>query len=156
MQSLTGLIDLGPVAMAEVASATAHARWAGAGQCIPPGTPIATSTSTLADASILTGVGEPFGSALLSIDNSNGGASYSKSSVGLVDVANQTNKGLKSEVIDQVDGIVLFKGSENELTLNVVAPPTLTAVATGTAATSTVEYSEPIIQIIQGGTVTTC
>jgi len=153
-QSLTGLIDLSPVAAIEVASATAHARWAGDGGCIPPGQPISSSRSTLVDASVLTGLGDPIGDALISLDNDNGGASYSNSSVGLVDVAGQSNKGLKSESIVQVDGIVLFKGSENETTLNVVAPPRLTAVATGNAATTDVTYSEPIIQIIQGGEVT--
>ncbi|MEY2468324.1 MAG: hypothetical protein QOF21_1022, partial [Actinomycetota bacterium] len=115
---------------------------------------ISQSRSTLADVSVLTGLGDPIGDAVVSLDNDNGGASYSNSSVGLVDVAGQSNKGLKSESIVQVDGVVLFKGTENEITLNVVAPPRLTAVATGNAATTDVTYSEPIIQIIQGGEVT--
>ena len=76
----------------------------------------------MADAGLLGPLPLPTGDALVSVVNNNGGAAYSESSVGLVDVAGQTNKGLKSTVLDQIDGVVLFKGSANELTLNVGCP----------------------------------
>lgn len=152
--SLTGPVDLSPVASLEAATASAHARWGASDQtCVAPGTPISQSKSTVLDAGLVGPLPLPTGEALVSVDNANGGASYTQSTVGLVDVAGQTNKGLKSEVLNQVDGIVLFKGSANELTLNIVAPPTIQATATGTAATSTVTYNQPVVQIIQGGDV---
>ncbi len=153
--SLTGPVDVSPVASFEAATATAHARWGASDTtCIPAGTPISTAKSAVLDAGVLGPLPLPTGNALVSVNNANGGAAYSQSSVGLVNVAGQTNKGVKSEVLDQVDGIVLFKGSPSELTLNIVAPPTVQATATGTAATSTVTYNQPVVQIIQGGTVT--
>ncbi|HVV35024.1 MAG TPA: hypothetical protein VHC63_00355 [Acidimicrobiales bacterium] len=154
VQSLTGPIDLSPIAQLEAAKASAHAVWGSSDTaCIAPGSPIATSTSTVLDASLL-GLGAPLGDSLVSVVNGNGGAAFTKSDVGLVNVANQANKGLNSTVLDQVTGVVLFKGTANEITLNVVAPPTVSATATGTAATSTVSYNEPVVQVIQGGSVT--
>jgi hypothetical protein len=154
VQSLTGPIDLSPIASLEAAKASSHAVWgANDTTCIAPGTPIATSTSTVLDANVL-GVGDPIGDALVSVVNGNGGAAFTKSSVGLVNVAGQTNKGVQSTVLDQVTGVVLFKGSANEVTINVVAPPTISATATGTAGTSTVTYNQPILQIVQGGQIT--
>jgi hypothetical protein len=148
-------VDISPVANVAAGTGTAHARWGSSDtSCVAPGTPIATSKSTVADAGLLGPLPLPTGSALVSVDNANGGAAYSQSNVGLVNVAGQNNKGLKSDVLSQVTGIVLFKGTANELTLNVVAPPTIQATATGTAATSTVTYNQPVIQIIQGGNVT--
>ena len=151
VQSLTGPVDVSPVVSLEAATATAHARWGSSDtSCVPPGTPISYAKSAVLDAGLLGPLPLPTGEAIVSVDNANGGAAYSESTVGLVDVAGQSNKGLRSHVIDQVDGVVLFKGSDNEITLNIVAPPELTAVATGTAATSTVTYSEPVVQILQG------
>ncbi|MEY2399421.1 MAG: hypothetical protein QOJ00_2595 [Actinomycetota bacterium] len=153
--SATGPIDLSPIATADLATGSAIAHWGASDTtCVAPGTPIAQGKESLANASVLTGLGDPLGDAVLSITNGNGGAAYTQSTVGLVDVAGQTNKGLKSESLDQLTGVVLFKGTANELTINVVAPPRLTAIATGKKATSDVTYTEPVLQIIQGGTVT--
>ena len=154
VQSLTGPIDLSPLATLELAKASSHAVWGANDEtCIAAGTPIATSTSTVLDASVIT-AGDPFGDALVSVVNGNGGAAFTKSSVGLVNVNGQTNKGLSSTVLDQLTGVVLFKGTANEITVNVLAPPTLSATATGTAGTSSVTYNQPILQIVQGGQVT--
>ena len=119
---------------------------------MPPGTPISTSQSEVADASLILGQA-PIGASLVSVTNANGGAAYSNSTVGLVDVAGQTNKGLRADTLAQLDGVVLFKGSANEIVLNVVAPPRLVATATGTASTSTVTYTAPVLQVIRGGAV---
>lgn len=154
VESLTGPIDLAPVLSLEAATATAQARWGATdATCVAPGTPISYAKSAVADAGLLGPLPLPTGEALVSVVNNNGGAAYTESTVGLTDVAGQANKGLKSTVLDQVDGVVLFKGSNNELTLNVVAPPTVTAIATGKASTSTVSYNQPVVQIVQGGDV---
>ena len=155
VQSLTGPVDLSPLATLEAATATAQARWGSSDStCVAPGTPISFAKSAVADASVLTGVGDPVGDALVSVVNGNGGVAHTQSTVGLVDVAGQTNKGLRSDSLDQLTGVVLFKGTANEVTLNVVAPPQLTATATGSASTSTVNYTAPVVQIIQGGVET--
>ena len=152
--SLTGVIDLAPIANLEAASARAQTHWGtNDSTCVAPGTPIATSRSTVADLGLLGGLPLPTGDALVSVVNDQGGAAYAESTVGLVDVAGQTNKGLRSNVINQITGVVLFKGTPNELTINVAAPPTATAVATGKASTSTVSYNQPVLQIKQGGNV---
>jgi uncharacterized protein DUF11 len=154
VQSLTGPIDLSPIASLEAAKASSHAVWgANDTTCIPPGQPIATSTSTVLDANVL-GVGDPIGDALVSVVNGQGGAAFTKSDVGLANVAGQTNKGVQSTELDQLTGVVLFKGSANEVTLNISAPPTISALATGSAATDKVTYNTPTVQIIQGGNVT--
>ncbi len=143
------------VANVAAGSGTARARWGSSDtSCVAPGTPISTATSTVADAGVLGALPLPSSPALVSIDNGNGGAAFSKTSVGLVNVAGQNNKAVKSDVLSQVTGIVLFKGTANELTLNVAAPPTVQATATGTAATSTVTYNQPVIEVISGGNVT--
>lgn len=148
-------LDLAPIANAAAGSGTARARWGSSDTaCVAPGTPISTATSTVADAGVLGPLPLPTGSALVSVDNGAGGAAYSKTTVGLVNVAGQNNKGLQSQVLSQVTGVVLFKGTASELTLNVVAPPTVQATATGTAATSTVTYNQPVVQVISGGNVT--
>ena len=154
VQSLTGPIDISPVASLEAAKASSHAVWgANDTTCVAPGTPIATSTSTVLDAALL-GAGGPLGNGLVSVVNGQGGAAFTKSDVGLANVAGQNNKGMQSTELDQLTGVVLFKGTANEVTLNVSAPPTISALATGTAATSKVTYNTPTVQIIQGGQVT--
>ena len=148
-------VDVSPVANVAAGTGTAHARWGSSDTtCVAAGTPISLAKAAVADAGVLGPLPLPTGDALISLNNANGGAAFSQTTVGLVDVAGQTNKGLKSEVLTQVDGIVLFKGSDNEITLNVVAPPTVQATATGTAATSTVTYNQPVVEVIQGGDVT--
>ncbi len=152
VQSLTGNIPLDPIANAEAATATAHARWGSSDTtCVAPGTPISLAKSALADANVLTGLGDPLGTAVVSVVNDQGGVAFTQSTVGLVDVAGQTNKGLKSESLDQITGVVLFKGTANQLTIDVAAPPRVTAIATGKASTSTVDYEEPILTITQAG-----
>jgi hypothetical protein len=45
----------------------------------------------------------------------------------------------------------LLSGTPYELDLNVVSQPTLTVTSTGDASTSTVSYTAPVIQVVQGG-----
>lgn len=152
VKSLTGNIPLDPIANAEAATASALAHWGATDTtCVAPGTPISQAKSALANANVLTGLGDPLGEAVLSVVNDQGGVAYTQSTVGLVDVAGQSNKGLRSNSLDQVTGVVLFKGTANQLTIDVAAPPQVTAIATGKASTSSVTYSEPVLTITQAG-----
>ena len=143
--SIIDELPLDPIANATVSRATAHARWVADG-CVPVGTPISTASSELADAKVLTGLG--LGDALLTVNNSQGDTVYSDTRTELVNVAGQTGKGVKSTALTQVTGITLFKGSASELTINVLAPPVVTATATGKPGGATVTYSEPILEIV--------
>jgi len=140
-----------PLLNATVATALASARWAGADQCVAVGTDIAHGTSTAATANVLTGT--PAGAAVVSLVNGSGGPVTSDSSVQLINVPGHTGEGLESIQASQLTGIVLFKGSPNELTINVLAPPKITAIATGQPGGASVTYTEPILQVIQGGKV---
>jgi uncharacterized repeat protein (TIGR01451 family) len=134
-----------------LARATAHSRWPASG-CVPPGTPIALGQSEVTDPRVLVGQA-PVGDALVALANSQGSTVYTKSTVGLINVAGQTTKGLQSVAHTQLTGVTLFKGSANELTINVLAPPVVTATVTGKPGGAKVEYTEPILQIVQGGSI---
>ena len=73
---------------------------------------------------------------------------YSESQTELINVAGQTNKGVKSTTTTQITAIRLFKGTANQLTINVLAPPVVTATATGKPGGAKVEYSEPVLQVL--------
>ncbi len=134
-----------PLLNATVAKATADAKWNTNG-CVAPGTPISHARSELADAEVLTGA---IGDALVALDNDQGDTVFSDSTTELINVAGQTNKGVKSETTTQVTAITLFKGDPaNQLTINVIAPPVVTATASGQPGGAKVEYSEPILQVV--------
>jgi uncharacterized repeat protein (TIGR01451 family) len=140
-----------PLLNATVADAAANARWLGA-QCIPVGTDIAHSTSTVATANVLTGTPAAAGG-VVSVVNNSGGPVTSDSAIGLVNVAGQANEGVSSTQADQITGVVLLKGTANEVDINVLAPPKITAIATGKPGTASVSYTEPVLQIVQGGKI---
>ena len=134
-----------PLLNATVAKATADAKWT-TGGCVPVGTPISYAKSELADANVLTGT--PLGDALLSVHNSEGDTVHTESQTEFINVAGQTNKGVKSTTTTQITAIRLFEGTANQLTINVLAPPVVTATATGKAGGAKVEYSEPVLQVL--------
>jgi uncharacterized repeat protein (TIGR01451 family) len=140
-------IPADPLLNATLARATANAKW-NTGGCVAPGTPISYAKSELADASVLTGLGDPIGASLLSLHNSEGDTVYSESQSELINVSGQTNKGVKSTTTTQITAIRLFEGTANQLTINVVAPPVVTATATGQPGGAKVEYSEPVLQVL--------
>lgn len=146
-------LEANPLARVLLARATAHSRWPGDNQCVASGTPIALGQSEVTDPEVLTGVGGPAGTALVALDNRQGSTVYTKSTVGLIDVAGSANKGVMAEAHTQLTAVTLFKGTTSELTINVVAPPIVTAIATGQPGGASVSYSEPILQIVQNGNV---
>lgn len=146
-------LEANPLLDVLLARATAHSRWAGDDKCVAPGTPIAQGHSEVTDPRVLTGVGGPAGTALVALDNQQGSTVYTRSTVGLIDVAGSANKGVMAEAHTQLTAVTLFKGTTSELTINVVAPPVVTAVATGQPGGASVTYSEPILQIVQNGAI---
>jgi hypothetical protein len=137
---LAGKID--PLLRASVATVSAQSTWNPNG-CVAPGTAISTATSQLADAQLFPGT--PIET---TIDNARGGTVLSRSTVGLVDMAGQTGKGVRSTSVTQLTGITLFKGTSNQLTINVIAPPVVTAIAGGQPGTARVTYNHPVLQVL--------
>jgi len=99
-------------------------------------------------AGLLSG-GTGSGGSLLSLPN----VLSSRSVVRLVDIPGSANKALQSVSTLQVASVQLLAGTPLELDLNVVSQPTLTVTSTGNAATSSVAYTAPVIQVVQGGKV---
>jgi hypothetical protein len=89
------------------------------------------------------------GTSVLSLPNT----VSSRSVVRLVDMPGTANKAVQSISTMQVASVKLFAGTALELDLDVVSQPTLTVTSTGSSATSTVKYTAPVIQVVQGGKV---
>ncbi len=143
-----------PLLDATLASASAHADFLPNGACLPAGTPISDASSALANASVLNGViPGGAGTSLLALDNAQGSTVFTHSTVGLVSESGQSTYGVQSSAITQLTALTLFKGTSNQLTVNVLAPPTVTATATGQPGGASVTYTEPILQIVQGSKV---
>src|SRR5207302_6066922 len=56
--------------------------------------------------------------------------------------------GVRSTTVTQLTGITLFQGTPNQLTINVLAPPVVTAIAGGVPGTAKVTYNHPILQVL--------
>ncbi|SDK32183.1 hypothetical protein SAMN04487820_106316 [Actinopolyspora mzabensis] len=76
---------------------------------------------------------------------------HARSNVRLVDVPGQANKAVRSTSRFDVASIRLFAGTSQELRIDIVSQPTLTATATGDPKTSAVDYSAPVLRISRGG-----
>jgi hypothetical protein len=74
-----------------------------------------------------------------------------RSVVSLVDIPGSANKAVQSVSTLQVASVKLLAGTPYELDVNVVSQPMLTATSTGAASTSSITYSAPVIQVVQGG-----
>lgn len=77
----------------------------------------------------------------------------SRSTVRLVDMPGTANKAVQAVSTLQVASVRLFAGTAIETDLNIVSQPTLTVTSTGSAATSTIDYTAPVIQVVQAGQV---
>jgi hypothetical protein len=99
-------------------------------------------------AGLLSG-GTGTGGSLLSLPN----VLSDRSVVRLVDIPGSANKAVQSVSTLQVAGVQLLAGTPMELDLNVVSQPSLVVTSTGSAATSTISYTAPVIQVVQGGKV---
>ncbi len=74
-----------------------------------------------------------------------------RSVVKLVDIPGSGNKAVQSTSTMQVASLKLLAGTPFEVSVNVVSQPTLQVTSTGDKATSTVTYTAPIIDVVQGG-----
>ncbi|HKN98861.1 MAG TPA: hypothetical protein VJX10_17210 [Pseudonocardiaceae bacterium] len=87
------------------------------------------------------------GGSLLSLPNT----LSSRSTVRLVNIPGSANKAVQSISTMQVASVKLLAGTPLEVDLDVVSQPTLTVTSTGSAKTSTISYTAPVIRIVQGG-----
>jgi hypothetical protein len=146
-------LPVNPLLDASVATASAQARAIPAGGCPAIGQPIAQSSSSLADAAVITGVLGASDTALVALDNAQGATVATQGSVTLQTVPGQSTDAVVSTATTQLTAITLLRGTPEAITINVLAPPTITATATGQAGGATVSYTEPVLQVLQGGKV---
>lgn len=74
-----------------------------------------------------------------------------RSTVRLVDVPGLGGKAVQSTSTMQIASLRLFSGTPQELLIDVVSAPTLTATSTGDPSTSTLDYTAPVLRVTQGG-----
>ncbi len=74
-----------------------------------------------------------------------------RSVVKLVDIPGSPNKAVQSTSTFQAASVKLLAGTPFEISVNVVSQPTLVVTSTGDKATSTVQYTAPVIEVVQGG-----
>jgi hypothetical protein len=72
------------------------------------------------------------------------------SKIELVDVPGQQNKAVQATSKLQLASVQLFANTPQEIRIEVVSAPTLTATATGDPETSTVEYTAPVLRVFHG------
>ncbi|MCU1684945.1 MAG: hypothetical protein JWQ81_5684 [Amycolatopsis sp.] len=77
----------------------------------------------------------------------------SRSVVKLVDIPGSKNKAVESTSTLQAAGINILKDTPLGLTINVASQPTLKVTSTGDKATSKVEYTAPVLQIMRGSDI---
>lgn len=75
-----------------------------------------------------------------------------RSVVRLVDIPGSANKAVQSTSTLQVAALKVLAGTPFEIQIKVVSQPTLQVTATGDEKTSTVRYTAPILEVMQGGT----
>jgi hypothetical protein len=75
-----------------------------------------------------------------------------RSVVRLVDIPGSRNKAVQSTSTLQVAALKLLAGTPFEIQIKVVSQPTLQVTSTGDEKTSTVRYTAPILDVVQGGT----
>jgi hypothetical protein len=84
---------------------------------------------------------------LLSLPN----AMSVRSTVKLVDIPGSAHKAVQSTSTMQAAAIKLLAGTPFEISINVVSQPTLRATSTGDEKTSSVTYTAPVLEVVQGG-----
>jgi hypothetical protein len=74
-----------------------------------------------------------------------------RSVVRLVDIPGSQNKAVQSTSTLQVAALKLLAGTPFEIQIKVVSQPTLQVTSTGEEKTSSVRYTAPILDVVQGG-----
>lgn len=139
-----------------------HARWdKQAGPCVSP---IADARYSMGSASAVNALPEELslGGLLGGGKPAEGGtgsllhvpdSAQAHSGVELVDVPGQVGKAVQSTSDLQLASVRLFAGTPQEVRVDVVGTPRLTATATGDPTTSTVDYEAPVLRVSRGGEV---
>lgn len=130
-------IDASPLLTATVARAEADARDIGTVACPADGV-AARGWSEVAEAEVLPAQ-LPDGTTAVTL----GETVSSESILSLTDVDGQSTKGVQYQTIADLTSLNLF----GEADVEVVSPPTLTAVAGGTPGSASVTYSDPVVRI---------
>lgn len=145
---------LNSIVRAQLLTGSAQARWSDAeGAC--GGSSLSRSITTAANLAVDKG---QLGNLLPSVTNllGNGavlsmpGTVRSTSEITLRSQPNGT-RAVVAESRMQAADVFLFFGTSMQIEAKVISQPTLTAISTGDAATSTATYSAPVLEIIQGG-----
>ncbi len=135
-------IPQNPILDGSIASASAHARSVSAIGCPTVDSPIATASDSIAQASAVNGFLPGVGS-LISLNPT----VSSNSQVELTAGSSSTSDGLRSTASSQLTSVTLFGGSIFQITVGVVAAPTLTVAATGRAGGATVQFNAPVLSV---------
>ncbi|GAA0606081.1 hypothetical protein GCM10010174_23710 [Kutzneria viridogrisea] len=75
----------------------------------------------------------------------------SRSVVKLVDIPGSKNKAVQSTSTLQVASVKILAGTPMEIDINVVSQPTLQVTSGGDEKSSSVAYTAPVLQVVQGG-----
>ncbi|MBW4719819.1 hypothetical protein [Saccharothrix obliqua] len=73
-----------------------------------------------------------------------------RSTVELVDLPGSPNKAVRSTSTLQATSVRLLAGTPAEIRVDVVSPPTLTALSTGDESTSEITYTAPVLRVARG------
>jgi hypothetical protein len=114
--------------------------------CNPPGTRMSWADADLADARVIISGTPPGG--LVALHNTPNETVSSTTTVELLNLANSPHKGVRSLATTQLTAITLFENTANQITIEVVAPPFVEAIATGTAGGALARYNEPILRVL--------
>lgn len=102
---------------------------------------------SLGNGSAVNGLPGGMGDSLLQVPD----VAEAHSNVSLTPVDGLPGKAVRSISELELSQVKLFAGSPQEVTVDVLSKPKLTATSTGSADTSTVEYTAPVLRLTQGG-----
>ncbi len=142
-------LDLGLLKVG-VGELKSSARW-NDGTAKPTG-PVQLTNSAAGIASVVAipGVGLPVAVPAVGASVLETKVGYSHSKTGIVEVNGQDGLGVRALARTSLLDLTLFKGTAQEIRIEVISPPTLTATATGTDKSS-VTYSSPLVKITAAG-----
>ena len=102
---------------------------------------------SLGNGSAVNGMPGGMGESLLQVPT----VAEAHSNISLTPVDGLPGKAVRSTSELELSQVKLFAGSAQEITVDVLSEPKLSATSTGSAQTSTVEYTAPVLRLTQGG-----
>lgn len=123
-----------------------HARWGEeTGPCVSD--QLSDARYSLGSGSAVNALPGGIGDSLLRVPS----VAEAHSNVSLTQVDGQSTKAVRSTSELNISQVTLFAGSPQEVTVEVIGTPKLTATSTGSEDTSSVEYTAPVLRVSQGG-----